>query len=100
VGSHGAPVPQARATDVGVVARAWLVRAAGGEHERDTGDVRFLVETAATTAGDATPSASAPAVDALRHDDAVRAAGRRAGIRLARRILGEPAPEGDLTGDP
>jgi hypothetical protein len=93
-------VPAARATAVGVVARAWLVRAEGAEHERDTGDVRVLLEAGATTPGDATESASASAVDALHHDDALRAAARRAGVRLARRVLGQPAPEGDLAGDP
>jgi hypothetical protein len=37
---------------------------------------------------------AAPTVaDAFRHDDAVRAAARLTGIRLARRILGRPAPE-------
>jgi hypothetical protein len=95
-GAPGAQVPAARATDVGVVARAWLVRGAGGEHERDTGDVRVLVAAGATQAAEATPSATAPAVDALRHEDALRAAGRRAGVRLARRILGEPAPADDI----
>jgi hypothetical protein len=97
VGAPGARVPAARATEVGVVARAWLVRAAGGEHERDTGDVRVLVDTGATQAAEATPSASASAVDAFRHEDAVRASGRRAGIRIARRILGQPAPGEDMT---
>ncbi len=100
IGPPGAPLPVARATEVGVVARAWLVREAGGAQERDTGDVRVLLDVGTTTASAATATASAAAVDAFHHDDALRAAGRRVGIRLARRILGQPAPEGDLTGDP
>jgi hypothetical protein len=95
-GAPGAQVPAARTTEVGVVARAWLVRGAGADHERDTGDVRVLVAAGATQAAEATPSATASAVDALRHEDALRAAGRRAGVRLARRILGEPAPVDDI----
>ncbi len=89
-GSPPARVPQARATEVGVVARAWLVRAENGEHERDTGDVRVLL--------DAAPAASASA-DAFQHEDAMHAAGRRAGIRLARRILGAPTPGEDIESD-
>jgi hypothetical protein len=100
MGAPGAQLPAARATEVGVVARAWLVRAPGGEHERDTGDVRVLVATRATQASEATASASASAIDAFRHDDALRAAGRRAGIRLARRILGQPAPAEDMVNEP
>jgi hypothetical protein len=94
-----ARVPVARATQVAVVARAWLVRTAGGEHERDTGDVRALVAVGAVTANEATGPANASTVDALRHEDALRAAARQTGARLARRILGEPAPEVDLLDD-
>jgi hypothetical protein len=92
----GTRVPQARATEVGVVARAWVVRGAGGERERDTGDVRALVAEGVTANTEATASADSTAIDALRHDDAVRAAARTTGVRLARRILGRPAPEVDL----
>jgi hypothetical protein len=101
-GGQGGPVPVARATDVGVVARAWMVRTPGGAAERDTGDVRALVLEGATRVNDETGGAvAAPsAVDALRHDDAVRAAARLAGVRLARRILGRPAPEVDSLDDP
>jgi hypothetical protein len=100
-GAAGGRVPVARATEVGVVARAWLVRAAGGAQERDTGDVRALVDEGTTRVssesggGLAAPSAA----DAFRHDDAVRAAARLAGIRLGRRILGRPAPEVDSLDD-
>ena len=98
-GPPGARVPAARATEVGIVARAWLVRAERGEHERDTGDVRVFVATGATQASEATPSASAASLDAFRYQDALRAAGRRAGIRLGRRLLGEPAPAEDVEGE-
>ena len=78
----GRLLPQSRATRVGLVARAWVLRAPGGEHERDTGDVRAF-ETVAV------------AVDArgatFRHSDALRAAGRRLGKRLATRIMGLPS---------
>ena len=98
-GADGSRAPLARATEVGVVARAWIVRSAGGEHERDTGDVRALVAEGVTTSSDATSSADSTAIDALRHDDAVRAAARMTGVRLARRILGRPAPEVDVLDD-
>lgn len=82
-GSGGDLVPQARATRVGLVARAWVVRGPGAERERDTGDVRTF-ETVAL-AGDARGAA-------FRHSDALRAAGRRLGRRLASRIMGLPSP--------
>jgi len=75
--------PQSRATRVGLVARAWVVRTPGGERERDTGDVRaFEIVAVAPDARSST----------FRHSDALRAAGRRVGKRLAARILGIPAP--------
>ena len=79
----GRQAPQSRATRVALVARAWVLRAAGAERERDTGDVRAF-ETVAV-AGDAR---SAP----FRHSDALRVAGRRVGNRLAGRIMGLPTP--------
>jgi len=98
-GPASARVPEGRATEVGLVARAWLVRAVGGPHERDSGDVRVLVASGASQAADATPSVNAASVDAFRYEDAIHAAGRRAGIRLARRILGEPVPADDVQGE-
>ena len=78
--------PRARATEVGLVARAWLVRSADAAPERDTGDVRAMdlvgVDTALT--------ALDPRRDALHHADAIRAVARRVGKRLAARILGHP----------
>jgi hypothetical protein len=84
----GTPLaPQSRATRVGIVARAWVIRQRGKtEHERDTGDLRSL-ETVAV-AGDARGAS-------FRHGEALRTAGRRAGKRLAARILGLPAPSED-----
>lgn len=78
----GRLLPQSRATRVGVVARAWVTRAAGGDRERDTGDMRAM-ETVAV-ARDATSGT-------FRHADALRAAGRRVGRRLGDRLLGLPS---------
>jgi hypothetical protein len=79
----GGLVPQSRATRVGMVARAWILRAPGAERERDTGDVRaFETVSVAIDARAAT----------FRHSDALRAAGRRVGKRLAARIMGLPSP--------
>ena len=73
--------PLARGTRVGVLARAWIEPSAGAARERETGDMR-------TT--DVRRAESDPRLEALRQDDAARAAARRLGARLARRILGEP----------
>jgi hypothetical protein len=79
-GVAGAPV--ARGTEVGLIARAWLVRSAGAEHERDTGDVRAM-EVVATDAD--------PRADFFHHEDAVRAVARRVGHKLGAHILGMPS---------
>jgi hypothetical protein len=77
--------PLARATRFGIVARAWLERSEGGPRERESGDLR-TVEVAQVE--------SDARLEALRQDDASRAAARRLGERLARRVLGEPeAPD-------
>jgi hypothetical protein len=78
----GKLLPTSRATRIGVLTRAWVVRASGGARERDTGDLRAM-ETVAVS-----PDARAATFS---HTDALRAAGRRAGHRLATRILGLPA---------
>ena len=80
--ADGRLLPQSRATRVGLVARAWIVRKAGGDHERDTGDVRAF-ETVSVA-----PDAH---VATFRHSDALRVAGRRVGKRLAARIMGIPS---------
>ena len=82
-GPDGRLAPQSRATRVGLVARAWVLRGPGAERERDTGDVRVF-ETVAVA-----PDARAAT---FLHSDALRAAGRRVGKRLASRIMGLPAP--------
>ncbi|MDB4941005.1 MAG: hypothetical protein JWP97_539 [Labilithrix sp.] len=82
-GTTGELEPSSRATRVGLVARAWVVRSPGAERERDTGDVRTF-ETVAV-APDARTSS-------FRQSDALRAAGRRLGQRLGARIRGIPAP--------
>lgn len=77
----GVLLPDTRATRIGVVARAWIVRTKDGPRERDTGDVRAM-DTAAVA-----PDARAAS---FQHTDALRAASRRAGTRMAARILGLP----------
>lgn len=82
-GEGGRLVPRARATRVGIVARAWVLEAPGADRTRDTGDVRTFESVALAT--DARGAA-------FRHSDALRAAGRRLGRRLASRIMGLPSP--------
>jgi hypothetical protein len=86
--------PQARATDVGVVARAWVVRVQGAEPQRETGDMR-AEETLAVDEGDFAPD---PRASAFHHADALRAAARRLGRALGARVLGRPAAS-EETGD-
>jgi hypothetical protein len=80
--ADGRLLPQSRASRVGLVARGWVLRGPGAERERDTGDVRVF-ETVAV-ALDARAST-------FRQSDALRAAGRVAGKRLATRIMGLPS---------
>lgn len=87
----GALAPRARGTEVGIVARAWVVFAAGAEPLRDTGDVRALdLAGADDPAGAAASPVSGDRRDFFRHEDVLRAAARRVGIRLAQRVLGHP----------
>ena len=76
-------LPRARGSAVGVVARAWVEDSPNAERSRDSGDLRRVEWVS---------SGAAPADDALRYDGALRAAGRRLGQSLARRVLGEPEP--------
>jgi hypothetical protein len=75
-------VPRARGSYLGVVVRAFVMRRSGGAVELDTGDLRENV------------LAGAPLGDAVREtwqrEDALRAAARRLGGRLALRSLGHP----------
>jgi hypothetical protein len=77
---------RARATEVGLVARAYLVRTPGGSEERDTGDTRAMD----LVASDVTQGSPDPRADLLHHEDALRLVARRLGERLALRILGAP----------
>jgi hypothetical protein len=87
--------PRAQATDVGIAARAWLVSAAGGRAERDTGDMRAEGTVAVDeTAGNLNPQASE-----FHQADALRAAARRLGRRLAHKVIGEPATSEDGSED-
>ena len=79
-------VPNARATRVGIIARAWVVRAKDGPRERDTGDVRAM-ETVST----ALDAKSAT----FRYSDALKSASRRAGHRLGARVIGLPSASDD-----
>jgi len=82
--ANGEPV--SRATRTGIVARAWIVRTKDAPRERDTGDVRAM-ETSATQR-DARAASFA-------HTDTLRSAARRAGHRLATRVLGLPSASDD-----
>jgi hypothetical protein len=75
--------PRARAVRVGVVARAWIKRAASEPATGDTGDVRAF----SVVAADAVPALGSELV----LERAARASGRRAGLRLGARLLGHPA---------
>ena len=89
-------VPRARASEIGIVARAWLVRTEGGVRERDTGDVRAFDLVATPARGDIGGDLAA---ESFRHDDALRAVARRVGQRLALRILGHPVAKDESAGD-
>ena len=79
---RGATGPVARATEVAVVARAWIASAPDAPFEHDTGDMRVLdvIAVSADARG-----------DTFQHDDATRAAARRIGHKLALKVLGHPA---------
>ena len=79
--------PAARALDVGISARAWVVRAPGAAPESDTGDLR----SEETIAVDEAASGPDPRASAFHEADALRAAARRLGRRLAYKVTGEPA---------
>jgi hypothetical protein len=96
----GLRVPAARGVDVGVVARAWIVPAPGAPPERDTGDMRASDVVAVdrsgpavggAAVGGATGGALDPRAAGFHEADARRAAARRLGCKLGRKLLGEPA---------
>jgi hypothetical protein len=76
--------PVSRATDVGVVARGWIARAPQAEPEADTGDMREEDVLAVDMEG----SAPDPRGNFFHRADALRAAARRLGTRIARKIAG------------
>jgi hypothetical protein len=80
-----APAPRARASRVGVVARAWIA-VEPGKPVRETGDMR-ATEVMAVDEG--------PVSSSFHFDAAVRAAARRLGQKLARKLLGHPAVSED-----
>lgn len=88
----GASGPVARGTDVGVVARAWIVPAEGADRVSETGDVRaeesIAVDQAPGSAGD-------PRASVFHVADARAAAARRLGRKLGARVLGQPAASED-----
>jgi hypothetical protein len=95
--------PVSRGLDVAVVARAWVVASPDAEPESDTGDMRaeetIAVDTApgagGTPNGGVLPGAPALAASTFHHADALRAAARRLGHDLTRRVLGLPAASDD-----
>lgn len=76
-------LPLARGTRVGVVARAWIERGPDSGSERDTGDMQ---------AGEVLATEEDARLNALRFSDGARAAARRLGERLGRKIMGRPEP--------
>jgi hypothetical protein len=86
IGASQGGGPRARATEVGLVARAHVVRGPGAPEERDTGDVRAMD----LVGNDFAFGAPDPRSDALHHEDALRAVAHRLGERLGLRILGVP----------
>jgi hypothetical protein len=87
----GTSGPVARATTVSIVARGWLQTEAGAAPERDTGDMRSE-EVLAVDETPTTPAVRDPRASVFHYADAVRAAGRKLGESIARRVMGLPAP--------
>jgi hypothetical protein len=83
---NGADAPRARGLQVAIVARAWIVSAKGEAPENDTGDLR---------ATDLVAPEIAARADVFQHADATRAAARRVGHKLARKVLGHGAASED-----
>ena len=93
-GSGPAPRPVARSLDVGISARAWIVRAPDAAPESDTGDLRAEDTIAVDETGQAGLHPD-PRASAFHYADALRAAARRLGRRLAYKVTGEPAASDD-----
>jgi hypothetical protein len=84
--------PVSRASSMGLVARAWIVRSPGAPQEDDTGDMRAeeVVAIDETAAGVRDPRASM-----FHTDEALRSAARRLGRKLGERLMGLPAASED-----
>jgi hypothetical protein len=87
--------PLARAIGVGIAARAWIVRAPGAQPENDTGDMR----AEETLTVDEVAGVPDPRASMFHQADALRAAARRLGQRLAYKVSGEPAANVDGSED-
>ncbi|HLK38239.1 MAG TPA: hypothetical protein VKU41_15860 [Polyangiaceae bacterium] len=79
--------PVARATDAGLVARAWIVRGPDARPENDTGDLR--ADTA--FAVDEANGGPDPRAAGFHYADGLRAAARRLGHYVAQRVRGGAA---------
>ncbi|MFO0676444.1 MAG: hypothetical protein U0169_07915 [Polyangiaceae bacterium] len=94
-GAQGARRPEARALDVGVVARAWIRRGKDEDVERDTGDVRaFDVVAVREDRGTASVRANVFEVD-----DTRRSTARRVGEKLGHVVLGTPRATDESHGE-
>lgn len=83
----GASGPVARGIEVGLAARAWIVRVPHGPPQSDTGDLRSdEVVTVDESGGLLDPRAAV-----FHTADARRSAARRLGRKLAAKLLGYPA---------
>ena len=82
--------PAARASGVALVARAWVASGPDAPPQNDTGDMR-AEETVAVDSRGLAPALD-PRASGFHQADALRAAARRLGSHLVRRVLGLPAP--------
>jgi hypothetical protein len=84
--------PRARATDLALVARAWITEEPGSASRRDTGDMRASeVATVDVMSGNLDARGSG-----FHRRDALRAAARRLGQKLARKLMGKPAASDEM----
>jgi hypothetical protein len=87
-----AGVPLARGTEIAVLARAWISPAPGATPRHDTGDMRAAVLIGI----DESLGGPDPLASGFHYHDALRAAARRLGRKLAQRVLGEPTASEDI----
>jgi hypothetical protein len=85
-GAASAPAPRARGIAVSVVARAWIEASPSATPERDTGDMTSEDVIAVDRSQGTLDLRGA----AFHRTDAVRAAARRLGERLGRKVIGIP----------